>query len=128
MDRVILDSSAVLARLFDETGAGLFTDAFLARSVISSINLSEVQAVLVRRGWRPEEAWEDATGSVHSVEPFTVMQAKLAGSLITQTRGVGLSLGDRACLALGIILKVPVYTADQAWRDLRVGCEIHLIR
>ncbi len=128
MDRVILDSSAVLARLFDETGANIFTDAFLARSVISCVNLSEVQAVLVRRGWRPEEAWEDATGSVHSVEPFTVMQAKLAGSLITHTRSLGLSLGDRACLALGIILKAPVYTADQAWKDLQVGCEIHLIR
>ncbi len=128
MDRVVLDSSAVLARLLDETGAVNFTDEFLARSVISTVNLSEVQAVLVRRGWKPEEAWEDATGSIYSIEPFTVNQAKLAGSLIAQTRSLGLSLGDRACLALGIIFKAPIYTADQAWKELQVGCSIHLIR
>lgn len=128
MDRVVLDASAVLARLLDETGTINFTDDFLARSAISAVNLSEVQAVLVRKGWKPEEAWEDATGSVHYVEPFTTMQAKLAGSLITLTRNLGLSLGDRACLALGLILKAPIYTADHAWKNLQIGCQIHVIR
>ena len=128
MNRVILDSSVVLARLFDEAGAYDFTEEFLSRSVISTVNLSEVQAVLARKGWKPEEAWEDATGSVNYVEPFTSRQARVAGSLILQTRRLGLSLGDRACLALGITLDAPVYTADQAWGELKVGCEIHLVR
>jgi PIN domain nuclease of toxin-antitoxin system len=61
-------------------------------------------------------------------EPFTAAQAKLAGSLITQTRSRGLSLGDRACLALAITLDAPVYTADQSWTGLNVGCRIHVIR
>ena len=96
--------------------------------MIGAVNLAEVQSVLVRKGWKPEEAWEDATGSVYAIAPFTAEQAKLAGSLIRHTHSLGLSLGDRACLALAITLKAPVYTADHAWQTLDVGCPIHLIR
>ncbi len=52
----------------------------------------------------------------------------MAGDLVTQTRHLGLSLGDRACLALGIALKVPVYTAEKAWKKVKVGVRIHVIR
>jgi len=48
--------------------------------------------------------------------------------LLPQTRSLGLSLGDRACLALGIVLKAPIYTADRAWKDLRLKVSIHVIR
>ncbi len=51
-----------------------------------------------------------------------------AGDLITETRPLGLSLADRACLALGLDLKVPVYTADRSWKNLKVGVRIHVIR
>jgi len=54
-------------------------------------------------------------------------QAKIAGDLLPQTRALGLSLGDRACLALGVALKAPIYTADQSWKDLRY-VSIHVIR
>ena len=40
----------------------------------------------------------------------------------------GLSLGDRACLALGIALKAPVYTADRSWKNLKLGVRIHVVR
>ena len=59
---------------------------------------------------------------------FTTEQAKLAGSLIAQTGALGLSLGDRACLALGITLQAPIYTADKSWKNLRLGVHIHLVR
>jgi ribonuclease VapC len=59
---------------------------------------------------------------------FDKSQAKTAGALLPQTRSIGLSLGDRACLALGMTLKAPIYTADRAWKKLRLGVEIRVIR
>ena len=60
--------------------------------------------------------------------PFTSQHAKLVGDLVAQTRPLGLSLGDRACLALGLSLKAPVYTADKSWKKVKVGARIHVIR
>ena len=48
--------------------------------------------------------------------------------LIEQTRPLSLPLGDRACLALGLALKAPVYTADKSLKKLKVGARIHVIR
>jgi PIN domain nuclease of toxin-antitoxin system len=62
------------------------------------------------------------------VVPFDEEQARIAGDLVTRTRHLGLSLGDRACLALGIALAVPVYTADNTWKTLKVAVKIHVIR
>jgi PIN domain nuclease of toxin-antitoxin system len=128
MRHSVLDSSAVLAFLKGEPGGEALNEELLAQAAISTVNLAEVQSVLVRDGMTLEEAWEDACSTVASIEPFTAAHAKLAGSLIAQTRFRGLSLGDRACLALAITLDAPVYTADQAWRDLDLGCRIHVIR
>jgi PIN domain nuclease of toxin-antitoxin system len=104
------------------------TPELLAEAVIGTVNIAEVQSKLVLSGWRPEEAWEDATGAVAEVLPFTAEHAKTAGSLVAQTRPLGLSLGDRACLALALVLHAPVYTADRAWKNLKVGVRIHVIR
>jgi ribonuclease VapC len=124
----VLDSSVLLALLFGEPGAEKLTADFMAETSISTVNLAEVQGTLVNKGISARDAWEETRGYVSVIEPFTAEQGRLAGSLVGQTRSFGLSLGDRACLALGIILKAPVYTADQAWKSLQIGCEIHLIR
>jgi len=128
MNRVVLDASAILAVIGGEPGAEKLTPDLLARAVGSAVNLSEVQAKLVSRGWPFEQAWEDATSPVRQVLAFDEAQARVAGDLATQTRYLGLSLGDRACLALGIALKVPVYTAEKAWKKLNVGITVHVIR
>ena len=60
--------------------------------------------------------------------PFSEQQAKIVGALVAQTRRFGLSLGDRACLALGILLKAPIYTADKTWKNLKLSVRIHVIR
>jgi len=62
------------------------------------------------------------------VAPFDSPQARLAGDLITETRTLGLSLGDRACLALALILKSPVYTTEQVWKKLKLEVPVHVIR
>ena len=69
-----------------------------------------------------------ATQPINEIVDFNGAHARLTGSLIAETRSRGLSLGDRACLALGIHLKAAVYTADRLWKGLRVGVPIHLIR
>ena len=128
MNRIVLDASAILAVISREPGAEKLTPALLARAVGSTVNLAEVQTKLVSRGWTSEQAWEDATSPVREVLLFDEEQARIAGDLVTQTRHLGLSLGDRACLALGIALKLPVYTAEKAWKTLKVSVRIHGIR
>jgi PIN domain nuclease of toxin-antitoxin system len=128
MNEVVLDASAILAIIFHERGAEKLTDEILDHAVASTVNLAEVQSKLVKKGYIPEEAWEDALELVTAVEPFTGEQARIAGDLITKTQKYGLSLGDRSCLALAIALKAPVYTTEQLWRNLKVGVPIHVIR
>ncbi|HEY4902846.1 MAG TPA: type II toxin-antitoxin system VapC family toxin [Candidatus Sulfotelmatobacter sp.] len=128
MDRIVLDASAILAVINGEPGADTLTPDLLARAVASAVNLAEVQTKLVSRGWTSAQAWDDATSPVREVLPFDEEQARITGDLVTQTGPLGLSLGDRACLALGIALKLPVYTAERAWKKLKISVPIHVIR
>ncbi len=137
MNRVVLDASALLAILNQEPGAETLTPELLSAAAISTVNLAEVHGKLVGRGLRPDDAWEAALSPIREAVPFTSEQARLAGDLVAQTRALGLSaqtralglsLGDRACLALGLALKAPVYTADKSWKKVKVGARIHVIR
>ncbi len=128
MNRIVLDASAILAVINGEPRAEKLTPELLAGAVGSAVNLAEVQTKLVSRGWTPDQAWEDATSPVREVLAFDGEQARIAGDLVTETRHLGLSLGGRACLALGIALKLPVYTAEKVWRKLKVGVRIHVMR
>ena len=128
MNEVVFDASAMLALLHHERGEDKLTADVLERSVASAVNLAEVHSKLVRNGGAPDIAWRDALSSVNSVEPYTIEHARIAGTLAKETRSLGLSLGDRSCLALAIALDAPVYTTEQAWRNLKVGIPIHVIR
>jgi ribonuclease VapC len=128
VNKIVLDASAILAVIIGEPGADTLTPALLAHAAASAVNLAEVQAKLVSRGWTSEQAWEDATSPLREVLSFDEQQARIAGDLIAQTRQLGLSLGDRACLALAIALKLPVYTAEKSWKKLKLSVPIHLIR
>jgi ribonuclease VapC len=124
----VLDASAVLAILSGEAGAEKLTPRLLSEATVSTVNLAEVQGKLVSRGLDPVDAWEAAVAAIREPEAFTSAQARIAGDLVAQTRQLGLSLGDRACLALGIALGAPVYTADRSWKGLRLGIRIHHLR
>lgn len=118
----------MLAVLNREPGSEKLTAEMLNNSTASTVNLAEVHTKLVSRGGDADEAWEDALSAIQEVEPFTAEQARIAGELVAQTRALGLSLGDRACLALGLVLKAPVYTTDRSWKNLKIGVRIHVIR
>jgi ribonuclease VapC len=128
VNRIVLDASAILAVINGEPGADTLTPDLLTRAVASAVNLAEVQTKLVSRGWTSAQAWDDATSPVREVLPFDEEQAKITGDLVTQTGPLGLSLGDRACLALATALKLPVYTAERAWKKLKISVPIHVIR
>lgn len=128
MSSVVLDASAVLALLGGESGSEKLTFEVLKDAICSTVNLAEVQGKLVGRGIEAEVAWQAAMSALRASVPFTDEHAKIAGSLITRTKSAGLSLGDRACLALAISLNAPVYTADRSWKDLKIGVRIHSLR
>jgi PIN domain nuclease of toxin-antitoxin system len=128
MNRVVLDASALLAILNQEHGSEKLTPEILSAATTSTVNLAEVNGKLVRRGLDPNEAWEATMSPIREAAAFTSEHARLTGDLVAQTRALGLSLGDRACLALGLALKAPVYTADRAWKKLKVSVRIHVIR
>jgi ribonuclease VapC len=128
MNKIVLDASALLAVLNQEPGADKLTPQLLSAASSSTVNLAEVQSKLVKRGLDPDDAWEAAMSPIREAVAFTAEHARTAGSLITQTQALGLSLGDRACLALGLALKAPVYTADRSWKGLKLGVRIHVIR
>lgn len=127
MSRVVLDASVVLAVLGGEAGADQVIP-LLGESAISTVNLAEVHAKLVSKGVPKNEAWTALSSLVRDVIDFDLQQSKLVGELLAETRSQGLSLGDRACLALGAVLKAPVYTTDRAWKPLKVGVEIRVLR
>ncbi len=128
MNKIVLDASAVLAVLNREPGSEKLTPEMLSHAAASAVNLAEVHTKLVSRGGDPDEAWEDALSVVEDPVPFTLEQARIAGGLVAVTRALGLSLGDRACLALALALKAPVYTTDKSWKNLKLGVRIHVIR
>ncbi len=124
---VVLDASAVLAVVYFETGADVVLEA-LPGAVISSVNLSEVIAKLADGGTPESEIFALLRELKLTVIPFGIDQAYLAGMLRPLTRSAGLSLGDRACIALGLQLGYGVLTADRGWAALDLGIEVRPAR
>lgn len=127
MSRLVLDASAILAAANNEPGAD-FVVAHVSDSVVSAVNLAEAHSKLVQRGVSESDACEIELSFCHEIVAFDAMQARAAGGLISSTRSLGLSLGDRACLALGMLLRAPVYTTDRSWKKLDLNVEIRLLR
>jgi PIN domain nuclease of toxin-antitoxin system len=127
VSEAVLDASALLALLNGEPGAETVA-GILQSAAISAVNLSEVVAKLAEAGM-PEVAIRQALdGLALEVSPFDAGQAYQAGTMRPLTMAAGLSLGDRACLALAQARKVPALTADTAWRGLDLGIEVQVIR
>lgn len=127
MSAVVLDASAVIALLMEESGAEVVR-ACLPDAAISSVNLVEVGTKIVDEG--AEEADIRAAVARLGVEivSFEEEAAFAAAMLRDRTRRHGLSLGDRACLALGAARGLPVLTTDRSWMRVDVGVEVRLVR
>jgi PIN domain nuclease of toxin-antitoxin system len=130
-NKVVVDTSAVLALINREEGFEI-VEKYLGNTVISSVNFSEVITVVNRELFKTEKERAEGLKLIrntfsHIVE-FDDEQAVVAASFDSITKKHGLSLGDRACLALGKTQKLTVLTADKVWKDFGLDVKVKLIR
>ena len=126
MDSAVLDSSAILAVVFNEPGSDVVLP-LLQGAFLSTVNLTEIHMRLLLDGVPSDFAWERILNMGCEVCFFDGEQARIAGDLVAKTRPLGLSLGDRACLALAIRRNATVYTTDRAWKSLALPIEIEIV-
>lgn len=123
----VIDASALLAFLHDEPGASQVSEC-LEASLISSVNLSEVMQKAKQFGADTAGLDEDLIELGIRIEPFSVQHALIAADLWQTTRASGLSLADRACLALAVEQDAPVLTADRVWGEITLPAVVEVIR
>jgi ribonuclease VapC len=126
-DEFVADASAIIALLAGEPFRRVAPER-IVKAWVSAVNLSEVLAKLYEMGLSHSDA-DDAVARLSlRVQPFDEAQARAAAQLRQATRHAGLSLGDRACLALARSLQCRAITADRVWSNADVGVEVLLIR
>ena len=127
MSSVVLDASAVLAVILDETGA----DAVIPRlpgAFLSCVNLAEVATCALDLGKPIRETAREIGRLPLHIAAYDPEQAYFTASLRPAARPLGLSLGDRACLALAMTRKATVLTGDRNWQKLDVGIDVIVFR
>ena len=123
----VLDASALLAFLFREPGHEMVASE-IASACISTVNLAESLGRIARDGHDPQPLLTGLSESTLEIVPFSPEQALLCARLMAQARSLGLSLGDRACLALAMERGLAAMTADAVCAALDAGVEVVLIR
>ncbi|HEV8679555.1 MAG TPA: type II toxin-antitoxin system VapC family toxin [Stellaceae bacterium] len=126
-DEIVADASAVLAALKNEP-FNTFDPERIVEASISSVNLCEVLTKLIDDGLTARQADAAVATLELRIYAFAAQEAAAAAQLRPSTRASGLSLGDRACLALARTLDCTVVTADCAWAGLDIGVNVVLIR
>ncbi len=127
VSKYVLDASALLALLQNEPGAKRVRD-IAQESVIGAVNVCETMGKLTSAGMTIDDARTSIALVNLEVVPFDTELAYKTGALIVETRKLGLSLGDRACLALGLMLNNTVVTAEHLWTKLNLGVTVEVIR
>ena len=124
----VLDSSALLAVSKGERGAEFVIDLINSKDcVISSVNLAEVATRLLDMGLPAQELSRALAQFGVDVIDFNQAQALACAALRPLTKSAGLSLGDRACLALAKLMEGVAVTADQAWQDVRISAVVKVL-
>ncbi len=126
MNKKALDSSAILAVIFQETGAEI-VEPLLDKALVSSINVAEVFTKLTEKGILNQQMIDDFQQLGIEIVDFNLEQAVKVAELRPLTKHLGLSLGDRSCLALAMLHNTTAVTADKEWQKLTF-CQVELIR
>lgn len=127
MASAVLDASALLAHIRREPGAESVEQS-APDALISAVNLAEVITKLMDEKLSPEQADQIVYAYGFEIVPFDEDLARQTGALRSATKRLGLSLGDRACLALAQRENLPALTADRTWAKLDLGIDIKLVR
>lgn len=132
MSNFVLDASALMAYFYQEPGADVVESAILQGSFISTINWAEVLSTAMHKGEDIDELISKIENANElsrlTILPAIEIDAIQIARLRPATKTLGLSLGDRACLALGLRLDLTVLTADQIWKNLALNIPITIIR
>lgn len=127
MSEAVLDASAMLALMLAEPGSDTVA-AVLPGALMSTVNVAEVVSKIVERDALAHgKAYRAIQDLGIEMVPFDGDQALVCGTLRGVTREAGLSLGDRACLALGKSRNLPVLTADRAWSKIAEAAQVQVI-
>jgi ribonuclease VapC len=124
-----MDASALLALMQSEIGCEVVENLLQEQEcVISSVNLTEVATRLIDRGLAPEQLMRVL--KEFDVQPidFDQEQALAAAKLRIATKFAGLSLGDRACLALAQCMQGVAVTSDHAWDDVKKALDVKILQ
>jgi PIN domain nuclease of toxin-antitoxin system len=124
---IVFDASALLVLLNKEPGYKL-VEQYVPEAIMSAVNLAEVITVLMGAGVPSTVAVSLSSELMTEIVPFDVVQAATSAALRQETKPYGLSLGDRACLALAQQKKLSVLTADKIWGELKLTIDIKLVR
>ena len=127
MTRMVFDASVITAILKKEPGAHI-GERYIDDAYLSVVNYAEITTVLARQGRTNLAIRRAVAPFIKCIVPIEPEMAFLAGILESHTKPYGLSLGDRACLALAIVKKLPVLTGDTIWAQLDLPVEVTLIR
>jgi ribonuclease VapC len=103
-------------------------EPLIAGSFISAVNWSEVVQKSAAAGAETRGLRNGLTALDATIVAFDATQGEIAASMWEKTQRMGLSLADRACLALAFQKGVPAVTADRAWQELEVGVPIFVVR
>jgi PIN domain nuclease of toxin-antitoxin system len=123
----VLDASAILAYLEEETGSRE-VEKLLDEAAVSAVNIAEVASKLAERGAPADRVRQTIEALGVEVIPCDEAIAYRIGDLRNSTKTLGLSLGDRACLATALQHNVRAITADRHWKTVKVGVRIQVIR
>ena len=126
-NKIVIDASAILALLKMEKGYEKVANR-LDDAIISSVNFSEVITVISRNGFGTEDVIKSLKNTFLHIIEFDTEQAIITATIDKTTKKHGLSLGDRACLALAKQKNLPVLTSDKVWKGLDLDVEVQLIR
>lgn len=126
MADAVLDASAILAVIFDEPGREK-AEQYLPDAKVSTVNIAEVAARLLSVGM-PEPTVQTILDTLQlSIQPFDYRHALATANLRQPTKAAGLSLGDRACLALAGRHGLPALTSDGVWQDIAQSINVEVI-
>lgn len=125
--KFVIDASAILAVLWNEPGQQRAL-ARLSNAAISAVNFAEARSKMVDRGVDAGDLRKLVSELAIEVVPFDLAQAEATAGLRPLTKSRGLSLGDRACLALAMSTGATAITADRSWAELGLAVKIEIIR
>jgi len=126
--KIVFDSSALIALFAKEKGFEVIKQ-HLKNAIISSVNIAEVYKYCIDVQNLTEDECNDIVNiSGVKIIEFDQKQALTTAQIYPKTKKYGLSLGDRACIALAIEKECSVLTCDKIWEKVHIDVEFIMAR